>query len=815
MRAALCTFAATIGLAAAAHSQIGAHPTRDGTKAPARPSATAKPSASVPAGVPIGLAALVGGSDDCASAESIVPGTVAFDTSLATMGAQGQSEAACNFSGNTAIARDVWFRFVAPASGVANVTTCATTTLDSKIAAYAGAGCPTASALACSDDACALQSTIAFSVTAGASYVLQVGVYPGAAGGPGNLTLGIVPAAPNDECAAATSIAGTGPHAFDNTQASAGTQGQSEAACFALGSTNLARDVWFTWTAAQTGFHELSLCGTTSLDTKVAVYAGAGCPSSTALACNEDRCGLQSSLCFSATSGATYTIQIGASPTANGGGSGTFVVQPTGGATNDDCVNAAPIAGFGPFAFDASSATTSCQGQSNVLCNFYGQTGIARDLWFRWTSPSTGTFEVSTCGTSGNVDTKIAVYAGAGCPAAAAVACDDDGCGTFAGEARACFAAQTGETYTFQIGSYPGAPPAVGSFAIQAAPSPAGCRYDDGGSENALGNASGGAIVWFHRFGATGQSGTITSVSAAFGTPQFPGAVPPVGTPVVACVWEDPNDDGNPTDAVLVRQVSGVVGHVDGDVLDEFAFSPPVTTTGVFFAGVSLAHAQAQFPAALDQTSCPRGSNGRAWIAAAPNGTINLANLAANAVPPAQPDALGFPGVWLVRANCTLVIGTGYCFGDGTGTACPCGNFGAPGRGCANSVDPQGGWLRATGVASVTADSATLVGSGMPLLASCLYFQGSTTASVAFGDGLRCVGGSVVRLGTKANVGGSSSFPAPGDPSISARSATYTPPQPLSAGATRYYQGWYRNSSGYCTPATFNLTNGVTLVWGP
>jgi hypothetical protein len=29
------------------------------------------------------------------------------------------------------------------------------------------------------------------------------------------------------------------------------------------------------------------------------------------------------------------------------------------------------------------------------------------------------------------------------------------------------------------------------------------------------------------------------------------------------------------------------------------------------------------------------------------------------------------------------------------------------------------------------------------------------------------------------------------------------------------YQGWYRDSTAFCTPATFNLTNGVTATWGP
>ncbi|MBL8862911.1 MAG: hypothetical protein JNK02_13015, partial [Planctomycetes bacterium] len=35
------------------------------------------------------------------------------------------------------------------------------------------------------------------------------------------------------------------------------------------------------------------------------------------------------------------------------------------------------------------------------------------------------------------------------------------------------------------------------------------------------------------------------------------------------------------------------------------------------------------------------------------------------------------------------------------------------------------------------------------------------------------------------------------------------------AGATRYYQVWYRDPANYCTTFTFNLTNGVRVVWAP
>ncbi len=154
---------------------------------------------------------------------------------------------------------------------------------------------------------------------------------------------------------------------------------------------------------------------------------------------------------------------------------------------------------------------------------------------------------------------------------------------------------------------------------------------------------------------------------------------------------------------------------------------------------------------------------------------------------------------------------TPYCFGDGTGTACPCGNSGAAGNGCANSVNGSGANLTGLGSANVSNDNLLLVGSGMPE-SSALYFQGTTQINGGlgnpFGDGLRCVGGSTVRLGTKQNFGGSSSFPELTDLPISIRGGITFGPQ------TRTYQVWYRNANpSFCTIDTFNLTNAVSVLW--
>jgi hypothetical protein len=91
-----------------------------------------------------------------------------------------------------------------------------------------------------------------------------------------------------------------------------------------------------------------------------------------------------------------------------------------------------------------------------------------------------------------------------------------------------------------------------------------------------------------------------------------------------------------------------------------------------------------------------------------------------------------------------------------------------------------------------------------------LYFQGVTQQAAGFGtvfgDGLRCAGGAIVRLKTLQNFAGASDHPAAGDLPISVKGMVIAP-------GTRTYQVWYRNAAAFCTPSTFNLTNGLSIDW--
>jgi hypothetical protein len=731
---------------------------------------------------------------------------------------------------------------------------------------------------------------------------------------------------------------------------------------------------------------------------------------------------------------------------------------------NDNCFNAQSVFGAGPFSFDTTFATNTSEGQSNSLCNIAGTSNIERDVWFIWTASSTGSATLATCGMT-SIDSKVAVYDQVSCPPPPAIACNDDVCAL---QSRLCFLTNAGQNYLIQIGVYPGSTGGPGQFTLtQGAASPTHVgRYDDGSSENVIGLINGGSFAWLHRFGQIGQTVTVRAISTAYGTPLFPGLTPPDGAPADVALWDDPNDDGDPSDAVLLVRVSTTIQHTDTDILNRVAL-PPTSVNGIYFVGAVVTHAAGQYVGSFDQNSCPSGSLGRAWYAGSSTPVFNFLNLAANTFPPIELDVSNLPGVFLLRvdqgqidpgSDClrtppgttykdysatpipnnffgsnsmpftgridylggstngsglpagtdtivkrtgtvdlsggcgsngsvpieivslslvsaspitvnfqgggsstynvgvalssnaaqstgsmlvnlttpnggtfdstlpvrprmvfTRVGGTlgvtsavldpapvvtltgtgthwsytdegfgisgstggfvdhdgngatpqlpfpgtsgfyvgiwrpnancsgggdppqqhesyekqllaqhglyhagssapgggtyGFGFGDSQYVPCPCGNTPLPGtgQGCTSSLG-VGARLSIAGNASVSSDTLVLLGSNMPN-SSALYFQGSSQqsggAGIVFGDGKRLAAGAVIRLGTKFNAAGSSQYPAPGDTLISVRGMI-----PPGGGVTREYQIWYRNAAAFCTASTFNLSGAYQILWG-
>ena len=796
-----------------------------------------------------------GASNLCTTATPIAgTGLFAGDNIGGTMDVAGSI--AC--APNSVEVGDVWYNWTAGGTGSVTMSMCpahgGSATFDTFLAVYDTAACPPTVLIACNDDSettpsqssCQVaqtwESTVMFGATIGNVYKIQIAGWD-AASGFGNYGLNIqAPVVPpaNDACATPTLVAGPGPHAFDNSTATRGTQGQGEASCLFFGANAINHDLWYKWTSTFTASARVTVCTQTTVDTKIAVYPGApNCPAGgTALACNDDNCGLQSQLDFPATNGTSYNIQLGTFPegfdagNTTFGGAGTFTVSPTPlGPPNDGCSAPTSVFGAGPHNFDTSTANTGAEGQAEVLCTSNpGGMPINNDQWFKWTANGTGQAQLTTCGGLTTVDTKIAVYPGTpNCPpAGTALGCNDDNCGSL--QSLVCWPSTNGVSYVIQMGTFPGATGGPGQFALSVAASgTSACKLDDGVSDNGLGWILGGEMAWIQKFGSGGNT-NVSNIQVAWGSALFPGTTPPNGSPVSVLLYEDPNNDGVPNDVTLVQKVNTTVQNVDTDILNPVAV-PASVMSGVFFAGASEVHSAGQFPATMDQT-CPINDN--SWFFGdntAPLQPGNFTNPQTALFPPDSFLQNGFPANLLVRV-CTSSPMVQNCFpGTGGVINCPCGQPANPVGGCANfgATATTGATLNASGTASLAADTLVLTTANhrtAPAAGILNVFFASTGTTlpngVANGAGVRCYNQVLKRLytgQTSPPASGSLSKPGMGDPSVSARSAALS--SPISAGQTRHYFNLYRDAAATApaacnnTLSNVNVTNAGSVLWSP
>jgi len=141
--------------------------------------------------------------------------------------------------------------------------------------------------------------------------------------------------------------------------------------------------------------------------------------------------------------------------------------------------------------------------------------------------------------------------------------------------------------------------------------------------------------------------------------------------------------------------------------------------------------------------------------------------------------------------------GFAYCFGDGTGETCPCSGWGGPGEGCMTSSG-TGATLTGTGLADLSSDGFVLTTTGGPPGSPGLLFHGLTTTTHPLGSGILCAV-PAQRYGVRA-------LDASGSVSYSGLSIRAT------AGATHYYQHFFRDVNGPCSGG-FNSTNGWQVIW--
>jgi hypothetical protein len=362
---------------------------------------------------------------------------------------------------------DVWFTFQAVQTGTLIIDTCGSA-FDTVLSVHTNDTCPggPGNVIVCNDDsaictpAVSFRSRVSFDATAGTTYKIRLAGWDGATGnyqlnfgGPAAAVLS------SDSCGSPVAV-GPGAYVgsfFNATNDTAGT----------CGGTGTARDVWYSYTNSSACIVNLSVntCNSNDWnggngngnDTVLSLYSACG---GTAITCNDDasipgctQLGPNRDSLVTTNVNPGQTVLIRVAPFGNGYFNGglfrlnlatTDVECPP---ANDNCAGAIRILQDGTYT--ANTALCTLDGTSD--CEF----NAAGDVYWLFTSPTTGLATITTCGS--DFDTVLSIHSG--CPATTAnrVVCNDQSnCAGLFNQSTVNFVANQGTTYLVRVVGWAG-----------------------------------------------------------------------------------------------------------------------------------------------------------------------------------------------------------------------------------------------------------------------------------------------------------------------------------------------------------------------
>ena len=326
---------------------------------------------------------------------------------------------------------DVWYTFVAPSNGFANIQTTAGTLTDNAIALYSATACAgTFTLIECDDNDGAgdMGDIFRTGLTPGDTYYIRVW---GKSGASGTFTICVWadPQPANDDPCGATALTvnTSCSTVAATTLGSTGTSGVPAPGC----ATYVTGDVWFSFVAPSTGVANIQTTAGTLTDNGVALYSATACAGTFTLIECDDNDGAGSMgdvLRTGLTPGTTYYVRVWGKSSA----SGTFnicVWAPPPPPANDEPCAAVALTMNGSCSSIAATnvSATSTAGIPAPGCSTYS----GGDVWFSFVAPSTGATNIET--TAGSMtNNAIALYSATACAGTfTLIECDDnDGAGS-------------------------------------------------------------------------------------------------------------------------------------------------------------------------------------------------------------------------------------------------------------------------------------------------------------------------------------------------------------------------------------------------
>tara|TARA_R110002126_G_scaffold41590_21_gene120977 strand:- start:8574 stop:11588 length:3015 start_codon:yes stop_codon:yes gene_type:complete len=357
---------------------------------------------------------------------------------------------------------DVFFTWVAPATGSYDFAPCSNVEGTHEVVAHLGTDCSATCVDASSGDTChqyATDKVARVSATAGANYLIQVGgIYWSNETDAGVLEITPAPSPPaNDDCSAPAALSGTGAFPYDGTGGS--DSGFSAGAGSACDLFAMDQDVFFVWTVPNDGDFTIHTNDPANWGTRLAVYAGSDC-SASCVALDDN--GLNSSFAHTHQSlidlvdlvaGETFLIQLASAAP------GMVFIEQRLAPANNTCQTPELIPGVGTYSFDNQMATTSgFDGGSAGTGLCYGPLALGsvlRDLFFVWTVPCSSNYRVTASPVASTAfgASKLNVHFGDDCSAT----CLGADSSVFLGHTNSSvelLGLDVGSSYLIQLGSW-------------------------------------------------------------------------------------------------------------------------------------------------------------------------------------------------------------------------------------------------------------------------------------------------------------------------------------------------------------------------
>ena len=312
-------------------------------------------------------------------------------------GATGSDTSTCN--GNDP--NDVWYRYNPSQTGDTTISLCGSD-FDTTLSVYTSCG---SGEWLCNDDACGLQSELAFKVFQGNTYFIRVA---GSGIVSGEYELQIATPSPpppppaNDACGNATAVS-------ENVLYEGST---ARATGSALDEYNFndPNDVWYSYSPSRNGRTFINLCES-QFDTTLSVLDSCN---GSLLTVNNDSCQAQSEVFLDVLSGENYLIRVSGYNGATGD-YGLWVTEPKVPPVYNDCNDAMVV-------FDGSFEGNSLLADGSDLssCGY----NDPNDVWHRYTPTTSGPVTFSVC--SNEFNATLAIFDG--CVTTNELACDQYGC---------------------------------------------------------------------------------------------------------------------------------------------------------------------------------------------------------------------------------------------------------------------------------------------------------------------------------------------------------------------------------------------------